>query len=910
MSSVALGLKFGRLPTILSVQLKRFVNDFSGGTAVQTKLNDPVKFPMVLDMNKYVATRTVQSADSCQSSFLEFDGNEYTFTDNHVNNVMGNAFSANYNSMTDEQVQRLIKDHGEWVYELYSVLVHSGTTTDGHYLAYIKDLDSKRWWCFNDSDVTPIDESTVREAWGALVTSTSSTSTCCCPYNTTPAMSSSSNAYMLMYRKICYDPTTAVSFPGDDVIPEHVKSLIHQEEERRDSSMLEMEGEQVLKKEGSCDTFHLVVDCCPVFTIDSDVMPPTNPSDCRHVYCEAWGDKFMCIDCIPKKEITELEFPDIYKREMEKKVEIGIADSSSHADSVRRGVSIEFLVSFCNKYNLWDVPTREVRRKYVIPMTSKRRCRFVELPGMVESGIVGHSSTFVSHCWDAKFGNVVAALCDGVKDLKRKIWLDVFAVRQWCSTANDLDFEIVIRNSLSFMIVIPYLPAVENYSLHELFSSTGGLLGLSEEDLSQIFFLRVWCLYELFYAAIEGKNIIVKAGCHVPPKTSVNSATHYHSFENKPDMLIPLIRLVDVNRAMATNPADRDFIFGKIQEYPGGAEGLNEKVRGALAGAVVLTDGNSALVQCAASGDENAASVVLQRAGQYVTHIAAGGYLSLLEEIAEADSTVFSRCPEVVNFAARGGHLRCVEFLIARRAAVNTKNRDGLTALMLAAMGGHSKCLESLVSNGAAVDADSKDSRRAIMFAAMGGHLKCLELLVNRRAAVDTKDRDGRTAVMFAAQGGHFECLELLINSGAAVDAKSVDEFTAAMFAAQGGHLRCLEFLVLKGAPVDTKNRDGWTAAMFAAQGDHFKCLEFLLSKVAAGDPAATDVLGTTGTMIAAMGGHLHCLELLASKGASVDARNSNGMTAAKFAEMGGHHACLEFLVSKGATMDTKVKDG
>ena len=61
----------------------------------------------------------------------------------------------------------------------------------------------------------------------------------------------------------------------------------------------------------------------------------------------------------------------------------------------------------------------------MIPMTSEHgRCRFVELPGMDENDIVGPSSTFVSHCWDAKFGNVVAALCDGVLEFKRKVWLD------------------------------------------------------------------------------------------------------------------------------------------------------------------------------------------------------------------------------------------------------------------------------------------------------------------------------------------------------------------------------------------------------------------------------------------------------------------------------------------------------
>jgi hypothetical protein len=39
-------------------------------------------------------------------------------------------------------VQELIATRGEWVYELYAVLVHSGSALGGHYYAYIKNLDT------------------------------------------------------------------------------------------------------------------------------------------------------------------------------------------------------------------------------------------------------------------------------------------------------------------------------------------------------------------------------------------------------------------------------------------------------------------------------------------------------------------------------------------------------------------------------------------------------------------------------------------------------------------------------------------------------------------------------------------------------------------------------------------------
>jgi hypothetical protein len=51
------GLKFKKLPNIMSIQLKRFLFDFSGPNIIQKKVNDMVSFPMLLDMNKYVSKK-------------------------------------------------------------------------------------------------------------------------------------------------------------------------------------------------------------------------------------------------------------------------------------------------------------------------------------------------------------------------------------------------------------------------------------------------------------------------------------------------------------------------------------------------------------------------------------------------------------------------------------------------------------------------------------------------------------------------------------------------------------------------------------------------------------------------------------------------------------------------------------
>ena len=64
------------------------------------------------------------------------------------------------------EVKELLERRGEWMYELYAVLNHSGAISGGHYYAYIKDMESKKWYNFNDSNVTEISEEKVTESWG------------------------------------------------------------------------------------------------------------------------------------------------------------------------------------------------------------------------------------------------------------------------------------------------------------------------------------------------------------------------------------------------------------------------------------------------------------------------------------------------------------------------------------------------------------------------------------------------------------------------------------------------------------------------------------------------------------------------------------------------------------------------
>ena len=224
-----------RVPPLLALQLKRF--DFDFETLGRVKIHERVSFPTVLDMNEFVApaagSAAASSADdgaaaaSPASSFaaqaerklseerrmaqmpdlVDAEGNPAPkdnesecsvctragVSERHVNSRSGQASNSSKTrgvgseedktEMDDDQRAReLLQKNGQWVYELFSVLVHSGNAMGGHYFAYIKDLARKKWFKFNDSDVSQVDYSEVQSAYGGK--------------------SQWASAYMLMYRKV------------------------------------------------------------------------------------------------------------------------------------------------------------------------------------------------------------------------------------------------------------------------------------------------------------------------------------------------------------------------------------------------------------------------------------------------------------------------------------------------------------------------------------------------------------------------------------------------------------------------------------------------------------------------------------------------------------------------------------
>lgn len=256
------GLKFKKFPYILTLHLKRF--DFDYQTLHRIKLNDKVTFPQQLNLNGLIENKSMEQtaatvgttsvvnnsvnnsakpndivsigsvesavkSDDCSTTDSVFDEeaasqynnqNQYSTEppDDDVDVIdEGIDMSVNGDCKSLMSTSTSIDSSnasGPYLYELFAIMIHSGSASGGHYYAYIKDFEIGNWYSFNDQTVSSITQEDISRSFGGSGAFKSYYS----------GFSSSTNAYMLMYRQ--QDPARNNLAIKEENFPVHIKALL------------------------------------------------------------------------------------------------------------------------------------------------------------------------------------------------------------------------------------------------------------------------------------------------------------------------------------------------------------------------------------------------------------------------------------------------------------------------------------------------------------------------------------------------------------------------------------------------------------------------------------------------------------------------------------------------------------
>ncbi|XP_037069812.1 ubiquitin carboxyl-terminal hydrolase 47-like isoform X2 [Pollicipes pollicipes] len=232
------GLKFKTFPYLLTLHLKRF--DFDYQTLHRIKLNDRVSFPEILNLNSFVErVPAADGGDGCRcddtsttdsGAVLEDDTHLPVAAEGDVGQEDEGIDCSTDSETRANNWRNAVR--GPYEYELFSIMIHAGSASGGHYYAYIKDFTRQEWFCFNDQSVSPVTQDDIRRTYGGGTR--------------TSSYSSSTNAYMLMYRRIDKEHNKLPLLK--DEFPEWIQKLLTRMREGEDEDRANKERERSMCK--------------------------------------------------------------------------------------------------------------------------------------------------------------------------------------------------------------------------------------------------------------------------------------------------------------------------------------------------------------------------------------------------------------------------------------------------------------------------------------------------------------------------------------------------------------------------------------------------------------------------------------------------------------------------------------
>jgi len=230
--------------------------------------------------------------------------------------------------------------------------------------------------------------------------------------------------------------------------------------------------------------------------------------------------------------------------------------------------------------------------------------------------------------------------------------------------------------------------------------------------------------------------------------------------------------------------------------------------------------------------------------------------------------------------AAKAADRTAVRTLLAQRAAVNSPQPDGTTALHWAVQNDDLESSELLIKAGADVNAANRYGEIPLALACANGNAAIVRLLLKAGASPNATLPGGETVLMTAARTGKVAAVRELLSAGADVNGKEpVHGQTALMWAAAEGNVEVVDALVRSGANIHARLESGYTPLLFAVREGRLETVKALVKAGASVNETVETSrrgkgpkAGTSALILAAFNAHYDLAAWLLDAGADPNA--------------------------------------
>ena len=247
-----------------------------------------------------------------------------------------------------------------------------------------------------------------------------------------------------------------------------------------------------------------------------------------------------------------------------------------------------------------------------------------------------------------------------------------------------------------------------------------------------------------------------------------------------------------------------------------------------------------------------------------------------------------------------------IQYIISLMKDVNTRNKDGNSALFLSILKNRQKVGELLLAKNADIFSTNTNNNSPLRLALKyGGSVQ--DWLITSKT-IKQKDGTGNTVLHYAAEWQYKDAINGLVMKGADITAKNANGETALFSAVKTNNPEIIQTVVDCGADIKVRDNLGSTAMHTAVRWDAPASIDKLLALGI--NVNAQNTAGKSPLAEAVVAGKFDIAKKLLSAGADANTSDSNGVTVLMDAIRGCSKDSVKLLLSYGANPNVQEVNG